>query len=144
MSLQRQQDGYSRLKRVCLIGDHNQLPPVVKNMAFQKYSHLDQSLFARFVRLGMPYVQLNAQVCLRAWTKCRQTYASALTQSVQSGANVSVGTSSIFGWPLHQLFTTAASFLPSIAVQKGMPQRQVKDKVMFCAAHLFIRGRTAA
>ena len=62
LSLQRQQDGYSRLKRVCLIGDHNQLPPVVKNMAFQKYSHLDQSLFTRFVRLGTPYVQLNAQV----------------------------------------------------------------------------------
>jgi len=54
----------SRLKRVILIGDHHQLPPVVKNMAFQKYSHLDQSLFTRFVRLGTPYVQLNAQVRL--------------------------------------------------------------------------------
>ena len=60
--LQRQEDGVSRLKRVILIGDHHQLPPVVKNMAFQKYSHLDQSLFTRFVRLGTPYVQLNAQV----------------------------------------------------------------------------------
>jgi intron-binding protein aquarius len=38
-----------------------QLPPVVKNMAFQKYSHMDQSLFTRFVRLGTPYVELNAQ-----------------------------------------------------------------------------------
>lgn len=36
-----------RLKRVVLIGDHHQLPPVVKNVAFQKYGHLDQSLFAR-------------------------------------------------------------------------------------------------
>ena len=60
--MQRQEDGVSRLKRVILIGDHHQLPPVVKNMAFQKYSHLDQSLFTRFVRLGTPYVQLNAQV----------------------------------------------------------------------------------
>ncbi|KAK9820367.1 hypothetical protein WJX72_009525 [[Myrmecia] bisecta] len=61
MLLQKQEDGLSRLKRVILIGDHHQLPPVVKNMAFQKYSHLDQSLFTRFVRLGTPYVQLNAQ-----------------------------------------------------------------------------------
>ncbi|PRP87317.1 intron-binding protein aquarius-like [Planoprotostelium fungivorum] len=50
-----------RLKRVVLIGDHHQLPPVVKNVAFQKYSHLDQSLFTRFVRLGLPTVQLDAQ-----------------------------------------------------------------------------------
>ncbi len=61
-ALQNTDDGVTRLKRVILIGDHHQLPPVVKNMAFQKYSHLDQSLFTRFVRLGTPYVQLNAQV----------------------------------------------------------------------------------
>ena len=60
--MQNQEEGIARLKRVILIGDHHQLPPVVKNMAFQKYSHLDQSLFTRFVRLGTPYVQLNAQV----------------------------------------------------------------------------------
>ena len=60
---QRPEGGHSRLKRVVLIGDHHQLPPVVKNMAFQKYSHLDQSLFTRFVRLGTPYLELNAQVC---------------------------------------------------------------------------------
>eukprot|EP01006_Ploeotia_vitrea_P028264 TRINITY_DN60985_c0_g1_i1.p1 TRINITY_DN60985_c0_g1~~TRINITY_DN60985_c0_g1_i1.p1 ORF type:complete len:618 (+),score=117.05 TRINITY_DN60985_c0_g1_i1:783-2636(+) len=58
-------DGGSRLKRVVLIGDHNQLPPVVKNMAFQKYSHMDQSLFTRFVRLGVPTIQLNAQGRMR-------------------------------------------------------------------------------
>ncbi len=61
--VQRPEGGHSRLKRVTLIGDHHQLPPVVKNMAFQKYSHLDQSLFTRFVRLGTPYLELNAQVC---------------------------------------------------------------------------------
>ena len=79
--------GASRLKRVILIGDHHQLPPVVKNTAFQKYSRLDQvrtwspthglthsqtssptcsrapsqSLFARFVRIGVPAVQLDQQ-----------------------------------------------------------------------------------
>jgi intron-binding protein aquarius len=43
-----------------------QLPPVVKNMAFQKFSHMDQSLFTRFVRLGTPTVQLNRQGRARA------------------------------------------------------------------------------
>eukprot|EP00951_Prasinocladus_malaysianus_P049562 scaffold671071_cov107-Prasinocladus_malaysianus.AAC.1 len=61
MLLQKHEDGISRLKRVVLIGDHHQLPPVVKNQALQKYAHLDQSLFSRFVRLGTPYTQLNAQ-----------------------------------------------------------------------------------
>jgi intron-binding protein aquarius len=51
-------------------GDHHQLPPVVQNMAFQKYSHLDQSLFARFIRLGTPYVELNAQVGLCFVLRC--------------------------------------------------------------------------
>lgn len=68
-AVQNTDDGVTRLKRVILIGDHHQLPPVVKNMAFQKYSHLDQSLFTRFVRLGTPYVQLNAQVCLPGQAK---------------------------------------------------------------------------
>jgi len=58
--------GRSRLKRIVLIGDHHQLPPVVKNAAFQKYSRLDQSLFARFVRLGVPAVQLDRQGRARA------------------------------------------------------------------------------
>jgi len=61
MQLQEPQDGRARLKRIVLIGDHNQLPPVVKNMALQKYAHLDQSLFTRFVRLGNPLVQLDMQ-----------------------------------------------------------------------------------
>jgi len=59
--LQRTDDGVSRLKRVVLLGDHHQLPPVVKNAAFQKFSHLDQSLFSRFIRLGTPAIQLNSQ-----------------------------------------------------------------------------------
>ena len=74
-----------RLKRVVLIGDHHQLPPVIKNKHFQRYCKLDQryladrdherfsktilwyisyylfSLFTRLVRLGVPYVELDAQ-----------------------------------------------------------------------------------
>ena len=53
--------GMSRLKRVILIGDHHQLPPVVQNPAFQKYCNMEQSLFKRLVRLGVPAIQLDAQ-----------------------------------------------------------------------------------
>ncbi|GAB6024502.1 hypothetical protein CHUAL_009656 [Chamberlinius hualienensis] len=59
--LQNPQDGYNRLKRWIMIGDHHQLPPVIKNMAFQKYSNMEQSLFRRFVRLGVPTIDLDAQ-----------------------------------------------------------------------------------
>mmetsp|Transcript_120870 Transcript_120870/g.386021 ORF Transcript_120870/g.386021 Transcript_120870/m.386021 type:complete len:1036 (-) Transcript_120870:49-3156(-) len=66
MLLQQSDQGVSRLKRVMFIGDHHQLPPVVKNRAFQKYGHLDQSLYARFVRLKTPTVDLNLQGRARA------------------------------------------------------------------------------
>jgi intron-binding protein aquarius len=53
--------GTSRLKRVVMLGDHNQLPPVVKNGAFKKYANLDQSMFSRLIRLGVPAVHLDMQ-----------------------------------------------------------------------------------
>jgi intron-binding protein aquarius len=58
---QNPKDGVNRLKRWIMIGDHHQLPPVIKNMAFQKFSNMEQSLFTRFVRLGIPTVDLDAQ-----------------------------------------------------------------------------------
>merc|ERR1719502_353637 len=61
MLLQQPERGVSRLKRVVLIGDHHQLPPVIKNHAIQKYGKLDQSMFARFVRLRVPTIDLNLQ-----------------------------------------------------------------------------------
>ncbi|PVD23785.1 hypothetical protein C0Q70_17059 [Pomacea canaliculata] len=64
--LQNPEDGNNRLKRWIMIGDHHQLPPVIKNMAFQKFSNMEQSLFARFVRLGVPTVDLDAQGRARA------------------------------------------------------------------------------
>jgi intron-binding protein aquarius len=51
----------SRLKRVTMLGDHNQLPPVIQNMNFAKYSSMDQSLFTRLIRMGVPYLQLDRQ-----------------------------------------------------------------------------------
>ncbi|OUM62471.1 hypothetical protein PIROE2DRAFT_25518, partial [Piromyces sp. E2] len=64
--LQSSDEGESRLKRVILIGDHNQLPPVVKSMAFQKYGNMEQSLFTRFIRLGVPYIELDKQARARS------------------------------------------------------------------------------
>uniref|UniRef100_A0A915LBP5 Intron-binding protein aquarius n=1 Tax=Meloidogyne javanica TaxID=6303 RepID=A0A915LBP5_MELJA len=54
-------DGRSRLKRWIMIGDNHQLPPIVQNVAYQKYSNMEQSLFARLIRLGVPHIQLNCQ-----------------------------------------------------------------------------------
>ena len=68
--VQKPQDGVSRLKRMILIGDHHQLPPVIKNMAFQKFCNMEQSLFTRFVRLGVPTVDLDAQGRSRARYVC--------------------------------------------------------------------------
>lgn len=59
--LQNPQDNYNRLKRWIMIGDHHQLPPVIKNMAFQKYSNMEQSLFTRLVRIGVPTIDLDCQ-----------------------------------------------------------------------------------
>ncbi|KAJ2223998.1 hypothetical protein IWW45_008200, partial [Coemansia sp. RSA 485] len=64
--------GGRRLKRLVMIGDHNQLPPVVKNSGLQAYANLDQSLFTRLVRLGVPYVELNKQA--RARTEIASLY----------------------------------------------------------------------
>ncbi|CEP09725.1 hypothetical protein [Parasitella parasitica] len=59
--LQEPKDGQNPLKRVMLIGDHHQLPPVIKNSAFQQFCNLQQSMFTRFVRLGVPTLQLDKQ-----------------------------------------------------------------------------------
>ena len=60
-----------------MIGDHHQLPPVIKNMAFQKYSNMEQSLFTRFVRLGVPTVDLDAQG--RARPRLGEIFISQIT-----------------------------------------------------------------
>ncbi|KAI0223970.1 hypothetical protein L0F63_001321 [Massospora cicadina] len=55
------QNSCAELKRVVLIGDHLQLPPVVKNMGFQAYGNMEQSMFARLMRLGVPAIHLDKQ-----------------------------------------------------------------------------------
>lgn len=54
------------LKRLVLIGDSHQLPPPVATPALRSYSRLDQSLFSRLLRLGVPRVTLNQQGRARA------------------------------------------------------------------------------
>ncbi|KAJ1563827.1 hypothetical protein HK096_010824, partial [Nowakowskiella sp. JEL0078] len=57
------------LKRLVLIGDDSQLPPVVKNKALATFAGLNQSLFARFVRMGTKTCLLDRQ------GRCRESIA---------------------------------------------------------------------
>lgn len=62
--LQQQQNknnSGSRLKRIILIGDPYQLPPIIKNRTLAEYSNFDQSFFRRMMRLGVPYIMLDRQ-----------------------------------------------------------------------------------
>ena len=61
LALQNSKQGQAHLKRVVLCGDHLQNSPVVQNQAFRQYANLEQSLFLRLVRLGVPTVQLDKQ-----------------------------------------------------------------------------------
>lgn len=49
------------IKRLVLIGDDRQLPPVVSHRGLERCAHFDQSLFARLGRLGAKSVHLDAQ-----------------------------------------------------------------------------------
>lgn len=50
-----------RLKRIVLVGDHKQLPPVVQDTILQQKSNLDQSMFTRLIRTGRRLIQLSHQ-----------------------------------------------------------------------------------
>lgn len=61
LAMQKPTDGRSRLQRVVLCGDHFQNSPVIQSLAFRHYANLEQSLFSRLVRLGVPTVTLDQQ-----------------------------------------------------------------------------------
>lgn len=61
LSMQKPTGGEGRLQRVVLCGDHFQNSPVIQSLAFRHYANLEQSLFSRLVRLGVPTVTLDQQ-----------------------------------------------------------------------------------
>ncbi|KAK6543254.1 hypothetical protein TWF694_000017 [Orbilia ellipsospora] len=60
-TLQKPMGNETPLKRIVLCGDHLQNPPVVQNTALRYFANLEQSLFARFIRLGVPPIILDKQ-----------------------------------------------------------------------------------
>ena len=61
LALQDPIEGEMPLQRVVLCGDHLQNSPIISNLAFRQYANLEQSLFHRFVRLGVPVITLDQQ-----------------------------------------------------------------------------------
>ncbi|KAF4510388.1 hypothetical protein G6O67_002277 [Ophiocordyceps sinensis] len=61
LAMQRPVDGQMPLQRVILCGDHFQNSPVIQGLAFRHYANLEQSLFSRLVRLGVPTITLDRQ-----------------------------------------------------------------------------------
>ncbi|KAK4985364.1 hypothetical protein LTR66_008202 [Elasticomyces elasticus] len=61
LALQNPKDGQMPLQRIVLCGDHLQNSPIVQNLAFRQYANLEQSLFLRLVRLGVPTIMLDQQ-----------------------------------------------------------------------------------
>ncbi|KAK4570240.1 hypothetical protein LTR86_002320 [Recurvomyces mirabilis] len=60
-SADNKKKGDEGLQRIILIGDHLQNSPIIPHAAFRTYAHLDQSLFLRLIRLGVPSITLSAQ-----------------------------------------------------------------------------------
>ncbi|KAF2813676.1 uncharacterized protein BDZ99DRAFT_495326 [Mytilinidion resinicola] len=61
LALQHPKNGELPLQRVVLCGDHLQNSPIIQNLAFRQYANLEQSLFLRLVRLGVPTIMLDQQ-----------------------------------------------------------------------------------
>ncbi|KAB8338935.1 hypothetical protein FH972_021875 [Carpinus fangiana] len=61
LAMQKAVNGQLNLKRVIMCGDHLQNSPVVQNQAFRQYANLEQSMFQRLVRLGVPTTLLDKQ-----------------------------------------------------------------------------------
>lgn len=61
LAMQKPKNGQMALQRVVLCGDHFQNSPVIQSLAFRHYANLEQSLFSRLIRLGVPAITLDQQ-----------------------------------------------------------------------------------
>lgn len=61
LAMQKPVNGKMPLQRVVMCGDHFQNSPVIQSLAFRHFANLEQSLFSRLVRLGVPAVTLDQQ-----------------------------------------------------------------------------------
>lgn len=61
LALQKPVGSELPLQRIVLCGDHLQNSPILQNLPLKQYSNLDQSLFARLLRLGVPQIHLDQQ-----------------------------------------------------------------------------------
>ncbi|KAF2712625.1 P-loop containing nucleoside triphosphate hydrolase protein [Pleomassaria siparia CBS 279.74] len=61
LALQNPRNNELPLQRIVLVGDHLQNSPIIQNLAFRQYANLEQSLFLRLVRLGVPTIMLDQQ-----------------------------------------------------------------------------------
>jgi intron-binding protein aquarius len=61
MAMQKPKKSQMPLQRVVMCGDHFQNSPVIQSLAFRHFANLEQSLFSRLVRLGVPTVTLDQQ-----------------------------------------------------------------------------------
>jgi len=61
LAMQDAKEGDLSLQRIVLCGDHLQNSPIIHNLAFRQFANLEQSLFLRLVRLGVPTIKLDHQ-----------------------------------------------------------------------------------
>lgn len=61
LTLQLNGTNTTSLQRIILCGDHYQNSPIIQHRAFREYAKMEQSMFARLARLGVPTVKLDRQ-----------------------------------------------------------------------------------
>eukprot|EP01080_Neovahlkampfia_damariscottae_P006060 gene6060-10061_t len=66
ISMILQLNSNKKLKRIIILGDENQLNPIIKYQHLKKYNNFNQSLFQRLIRLNVPFIQLNSQGRMRS------------------------------------------------------------------------------